>query len=61
MFGMDEMKLNGNLQGIQSADSIYAINLFTSGGNIRSIYSQCHVDPLACTELNVNNQTLTQV
>ncbi len=28
---------------------------------IRSIYSQCHVDLLACTEQNVNIQTLTQV
>ncbi len=29
---------NGNLQGIQSADSIHTINLFTSGRDIRSVY-----------------------
>ncbi len=49
-------------KGIQSADSIHAINLFTSGRDIRSVYSQCHpghVDSFACTEQNVSNQTLT--
>ncbi len=29
--------------------------------DIISAYSQCHVDSSACTEYNVNNQTLTQV
>ncbi len=47
---------NGDLQGIQLADSIHAINLFTSGGDIRSVYSHCHVDSLAFTEQNVINQ-----
>ncbi len=28
--------------------------------DIRSVYSQCYVDSLACTEQNVNNQTHTQ-
>ncbi len=43
-------------QGFQSAGSIHAINL---NSYIRSVYSQCHVDSLKCTEQNVNNQTLT--
>ncbi len=28
---------------------------------IRSVYSQCHMNSMNCTEQNVNNQTLTQV
>ncbi len=28
---------------------------------IMPVYSQCHVDSLACIEQNVNNQTLRQV
>ncbi len=43
-------------QGIQSADSIHAINLLTS-----DLFSLCHVDLLKCTEQNVNNQSLIQV
>ncbi len=43
---------------IQSADFIHAINLFISGEDTRSVYSQYHVK---CTEQNVNNQTQTQV
>ncbi len=28
---------------------------------IRSVYNQCHVDLLKCTDQNINNETLTQV
>ncbi len=34
---------------------------YDTSSYIRSVYSQCHVDSLKCTEQNVNNQTLTQV
>ncbi len=37
------------------------LNSFTSGGDIRYVYTQCHVHSLGCSEQNVNNQTLTQV
>ncbi len=50
----DEQKLKSTTQWIQSAGSIHAKYLLTSG-----LFSQCHVDFLICTEQNINNQNLT--
>ncbi len=41
--------------------SISWLYLCNKSSYIRSVYSQCHVDSLKCTEQNVNNQTPTQV
>ncbi len=44
-------------QGIQ----IRWLNSCNKSSSSRSVYSQCHVVLLKCTEQNVNNQTLTRI
>ncbi len=44
-----------------SRDSISWLHSCDKSSYINCVYSQCHVDSLACTVQNVNNQTLTQV
>ncbi len=42
-------------------DSIRWLYSCDNSSHMRSVYSQCHVILLKCTEQNVNNQTLIQV
>ncbi len=46
---------------LMSRDSIRWLYSRDKSSYISSVYSQCHVVILKCTEQNVNNQTLTQV
>ncbi len=44
-------------QSVRSAGSIHA----KKSSDIRSLYSQCNVDLLKCSEQNVNNESFAQV